>query len=251
MQKSYNIYNNLGYWFLLFILLIIAGFYKSYFAVIFQPHPTLIHLHFAAMIIWTAMLIVQPFLIRNKKLGWHRAIGKFSYFFFPAMILVNYLMFRYSYFRGLNDTLAESAKAAVPMTHDQVLQKAAFLSSIVAYYLFFLVLFYCLAIYNRKRSPIHARYMVATSLTLLGPTVDRIIYYWFGQETFPGHIGIESFAFLMADTILAFLLWRDFQNKKPVKTLATALGLYVAGQILYFTFQNSREFGHLVAMIMR
>ena len=250
MQKSYSIYDNLGYWFLLFILLILAGFYKSYFAVIFQPFPTLVHLHFAAMMIWTAMLIVQPFLIRYKKPALHRAIGKFSYVFFPVMVLLDVLMFRNSYFRELKNIMAESAKAMVPLTHDQVLQKAAFQTSIVPYYLFFLVLFYCLAIYNRKKSDIHARYMLATSLTLLGPTVDRIIYFWFGLETFPGHIGIEAFAFLMADAILVFLLWNDYRNGKPLKTLATALGLYVAGQILYFTFQNSREFGHLVSKLM-
>ncbi len=250
MQKSYNIYNNLGYWFLLFILLIIAGFYKSYFAIIFQPRPTIIHLHFVAMIIWTAMLIVQPFLIKYKKLSWHRAVGKFSYLFFPGLLLLNILMLRFSYNRGLNDTIAESAKAAVPMTQDQILQKAAFLSSIVVYYIVFLVLFYCLAIYNRKKSPVHARYMVATALTLLGPTVDRIIFFWFGLTTFPGNIGIEAVAFLMADAILAFLLWKDYQKKKPLKTLATALGLYIAGQTVYFAFQNSQAFSFVMAKLM-
>jgi len=250
MQKSYNIYNNLGYWFLLFILLIFAGFYKSYFAIFFQPHTTLVHLHFAAMMIWTAMFIVQPFLIRYNKRALHRAVGKFSYVFFPVVLLLDFLMFRNSYFRELKSIMAESTKAAVPMSHDQILQKAAFNTSVVPYYLFFMVLFYCLAIYNREKSDIHVRYMVALSLTLLGPTVDRIIYYWFGVEIFPGQVGIEAFAFLMADLILAFLLWRDYRNRKPVKTLATALGFYVAGQILYFTFQNSREFGYVVSKLM-
>ena len=68
MKKTYNVYYNLGYWFLLLIVLVIGGFYTSYFQVFFEPTHPLIHLHFTLMAIWIAMLIVQPFLIKYKKL---------------------------------------------------------------------------------------------------------------------------------------------------------------------------------------
>jgi hypothetical protein len=251
MQKSYHIYNNLGYWFLLFIVLIVAGFYKSYFAVISNPFPTIIHVHFTAMMVWTLILIVQPFLIKNKKLAWHRAIGKFSFVFFPVMILVNFLMLRFVYYRELNNAREESLKAVVPITESAILQKAAYLSSIVVYYIFFLIVFYSLAVFNRKKSAIHARYIVATSLTLLGPTVDRIIFFWFNLEILPGGIPIFTVAFLIADLVLLLLLWKDYSRKKPTRTLATALGLYIAGQILYFVFQDSQIFSHVMAFIMK
>ena len=75
MQKVYNVYYNLGYWFLLLIVLVIAGFYTSYFTVFFQPHATIIHIHFTLMTLWIAMLITQPFLIKYKKLAIHRMLG--------------------------------------------------------------------------------------------------------------------------------------------------------------------------------
>lgn len=65
--KSYALYPNLGYWFLLIILLVFGGFYHTYFSVFFKPKAIIIHVHFGLMAAWVVMLIVQPFLIKYKK----------------------------------------------------------------------------------------------------------------------------------------------------------------------------------------
>jgi hypothetical protein len=83
-------YKYLGYFFLLLIPLIFAGFYKSYF----EPFPNFnkninvfVHLHAFIASIWILILIVQPFLILKKKYSVHRTIGKLSYIIFPLLIL--------------------------------------------------------------------------------------------------------------------------------------------------------------------
>ena len=72
MQKTYNVYHNLDYWFLLPIILVVAGFYKTYFISFFDGHRPIIHIHFVLVALWIVMLILQPFLIKLKKLSLHR-----------------------------------------------------------------------------------------------------------------------------------------------------------------------------------
>src|SRR5215813_8088804 len=107
MQKTYNIYNNLGYWFLfLLIALIPLGFYKSYFSVLLQPKPSIIHIHFTFMSLWIVTLITQPFLIKYKKFALHRVIGKISYVLVPCLLIAAWFMIRYSYYHFIENLRA-------------------------------------------------------------------------------------------------------------------------------------------------
>jgi hypothetical protein len=203
------------------------------------------------MAIWVVMLIVQPFLVKYKKLALHRAIGKFSYVFVPALLITTYLVIRREYFNSIARITGQSAKAVVPFSQDQVMQKAALFSSIATYYFILFIIFYALAIYNRKKSPMHVRYMIATSLTLLGPTVDRILFNVFHLEFLPGKIPIESLSFFIADAVLGYLLWKDYSKKKPTRALATAFLITFLAQVLYFSLQDSYVFSKFMAFFMR
>jgi hypothetical protein len=46
------------------------------------------HVHAIMLSLWILVLIIQPILIRKKKLAVHRLIGKFTYVLFPLMIFV-------------------------------------------------------------------------------------------------------------------------------------------------------------------
>ncbi len=87
MEKSYKY---LGYFFLLLIPLTIAGFYKTYIIQFpnFKENITyFIHVHAFIALAWIGILIVQPFLIVNKKFSLHRKVGKISYIVFPLLVL--------------------------------------------------------------------------------------------------------------------------------------------------------------------
>jgi len=232
MQAKKFYYHNLGYWFLLFIVLAIAGFYTTYFIRMFEPTPAIIHFHFVLMALWLMMLIAQPFLIKYKKLSWHRLLGKASYVLVPLVLLTGYILARNEYSRNIasmNEQVVKGLKQYSPTE----IGKLASSAPIALFYLIWFIVFYCLAIRNSRHSPKHARYMLATALTLTGPTVDRIVGIHFHIDFIAG---VSSFiiSFILIDIVLALLLYFDYKNKKETKTLLICLLIYTVGQILYF-----------------
>ncbi|MES2795268.1 MAG: hypothetical protein V4683_04840 [Bacteroidota bacterium] len=247
-QKNYNFYHNLGYWFLLLIVLVFAGFYTTYFSVFFQPTATIIHIHFTLMVVWIAMLIAQPFLIKFKKLFLHRALGKISYVLVPLVLLSGFLMIRHSYYLLIENLRQKAAQGLNQLDSHQILQEAAYYEAIAIFYLTWFALFYSLAIINRRKSAIHARFMLATALPLLGPTVDRIVIFNF---KLPSYLPYELPSFLLIDTILVLLLWHDYQNKRSTKTIKLSLIIYLTGQLLYFIVPHTEWWQQVVTFIMK
>jgi hypothetical protein len=248
MQKIYNVYYNLGYWFLLLIVLVFVGFYTSYFSVFFQPTATIIHIHFTLMALWIAMLIAQPFLIKFKRRSVHKMLGKISYGLVPLVLLSGFLMVRRSYYLLIEDLRQKAVQGLNQLNHNQILQQAAAYEAIAFFYLSWFALFYSLAIINRRKSAIHARFMLATALPLLGPTVDRIVFFNF---KLPGYMPYELPSFLIIDTILAILLWHDYKNKRPTKTLWVCLIIYLIGQVLYFIVPHTVWWQYFVTFVMK
>ena len=134
MQKAFIFYQNSGYWFLLLMPLVLIGFYPTYFAVLLKPTPSIIHLHFSLMAMWVAMLIVQPFLYKYKKLRLHRAIGKVSYVLVPLLLITAYFMIRFSYYRFIGDMEQRISTGSLQADHHQVLKEAASYEAIAFLY---------------------------------------------------------------------------------------------------------------------
>lgn len=236
-MQTYDLYKRgIAYWYLLLIPLIAWGFYQSYFTTLFTSRPSIIHIHFAFMMIWAAMLVTQPLLIRYKKLPLHRKIGKISYVVMPLLLITGFFMIRFVYYRDLKNLGLQGAADSV---------------RIILLYLFWLGFFYFHAIINRRITSIHARYMVAASLTMIGPTVDRILYFTFGIEKFFGVIPQESLSYLLQDLILTGLLIYDYRKNKPVRVLWVCLAVYMIGQFLYFFVKGKDFWETFVSLIMQ
>ena len=151
MEKAYK---NTGYFMLLLIPLVILGFYKTYFSQFpdFNEKITLFHhLHAAVASVWILTLISQPLLIRYKKYKIHKIIGKFTYAIFPLLILSFVPMI----LRNLNSDTP--LNAFFPIADCTLL-----------------IPFYLLAVYNKKNTPKHMRYMIGAAIVFLGPTIGRI-----------------------------------------------------------------------------
>lgn len=252
MQKTYDLYRRgIAYWYLLLIPLIGWGFYQTYFASLFAPRPSIIHIHFALMMIWAAMLITQPLLIRYKKLAIHRTIGKISYVVMPALLITGFFLIRFVYYRDLNNLTQQAIQGDVQQDPSAVLQQVADNTRIILFYLSWLGFFYFRAILNRRTTSVHARYMVAASLTMIGPTLERILFFSFGIVNFFGVIPIEILSYLLQDLILAGLLIYDYRNNKPTKTLWICLLVYMVGQFLYFFVKGKDFWEAFVSFIMQ
>jgi len=166
--------------------------------------------------------------------------------FVPLLLASSFLMIRFSYHRFLSSPAIEALSI-----QQAGLKEAAFYMAIAFVYFGLLALFYMLAIINRHKSAVHARYMVATSLTLLGPTVDRIVFMVTKDPKVAGVVPVEIIAFVVADGILLYLLRRDYQAKRPVKTLAVCLSIYVAAQAGYFLFRSTTTWTSFVTFVMQ
>jgi hypothetical protein len=249
MQKTYDLYRKgIAYWYLLLIPLIGWGFYQSYFVSLFVPRPSVIHIHFVLMMIWAVMLITQPLLVRYKKLVIHRTIGKISYVVMPLLLMTGFLLIRFVYYRELNNLNLQVSGHT--LSSPAALQKAADSVRIILFYLFWLGFFYFNAALSRRTTSVHARYMVAASLTMIGPTLERI-FFSFGIESFFGTIPIEGLSYLLQDLILAGLLIYDYKNKKTTRTLWICLLVYMVGQFLYFFVRGKDFWEAFVSFIMQ
>jgi hypothetical protein len=87
-QKSY------GY-FIVFLLFMLWGFWFTYFTRIPDQENYRMHLHGAALILWCLMLIIQPWLIRTKRIQIHRMTGKFSYLLVPFLLFSTIDLLKY------------------------------------------------------------------------------------------------------------------------------------------------------------
>lgn len=245
--KPYNVYNNLGYWFLLLIVLVATGFYQSYFKDFFEPKALLMHLHFALMAGWVLMLIAQPFLIKFKKLKWHRIIGKISYVWVPLVMISSYLMIRRGFISNIAPANALNNEAS---SSEKLINEAAGIAALPFMYFLCMGIFYTLAIVHKKRSATHSRYMLATALTLIGPTLDRTIVFNFDTVQFFGVVPVESLAFLVIDLILALLMIRDIRQQRNHHPLLISLLVFIAAQILYFTITDSKAWSQIISTIL-
>ncbi len=248
--KSYPLYPNLGYWFLPMIMLVFGGFYHTYFSVLFEPKATIIHVHFGLMAAWVIMLIVQPFLIKYKKKVLHRRVGKASYVLIPLLLISAFLMAKHGYFVYMDLISKEAVKGIPKYTQEELLHLSAKYQALPMFYMFWLGLFYTLAILNRKSTYVHARYMLAASLTVLGPTVDRIWFMVVGISIFPFGIPVETFAYALIIIVIAYLLWLDYKAGRNTKTLEICLVIYFISQGLYYVVPDMVWWEQFITLIM-
>lgn len=158
-------YKNLSVLFLIVLLVVGIGFFKTYFSFFprFQGLPTMAHFHAIGFLSWFALLTVQPLLIRDGRFALHRTLGKFSYVLVPYIALTVIGMTRESYhLKGRAWLLGGQP----PSLYFALLGLTSFL------------LLYSLAIIYRREPDYHMRYMVGTILALLPPALGRFFDLW-------------------------------------------------------------------------
>jgi hypothetical protein len=250
MSKILSPYTNSGYALLLYIPLMVAGFYVTYFTVIFSPKPAMMHIHFGLMLVWMAMVIAQPFLIKNKKTGWHRAVGKASYVVVPLVLLSAWILLQYGYNNYVGNLASQLINGEPKFSREQIIHEGAIYILIALVYMVWLGAFYLMAIVHRKKAAAHTRYMIAASLTLTGPIIDRIFFASLGVTRVMG-IPAESISFLIIDLVLTFLLIYDLRKGNSTRPLITALTVYLLGQLFYFLAQDSTGWDVISSFMMQ
>lgn len=204
MEKAYK---NIGYFFIILWIIILIGFHQTYtvFFPTFKGFRWEQHFHGAMLMAWLVMLIVQPFLIRLGKNDWHRAIGKVGYVLAPLVCFSILEVSRMVYFREI----------AHRPENDVLAQLSLDIPAILTFALFAL-----LAFMYQKQPAVHMRYMIATSLLMIGPGLGRALII-FGGVSFP--VSVTTVLYLSTGLALGFLLLDIRTRKSPIPFLVIFL----------------------------
>ena len=146
------------------IIFIIGGFWRGYFSKFFNwgqfsKITFYTHFHFLMVGLWVALLIIQPILIRRKKLSIHKKLGRLSYVLMP-LIFISVLLLFHSRHKP-NDEYVD-LDFFIPIK-DLIIMGVA----------------YFIAIKYRKRFDIHARAMIATGIPFIEPALSRLMFHSF------------------------------------------------------------------------
>lgn len=179
-----------GYYFIALLLLALAGFWRSYFSTFFTGSKSFsfyFHFHAVMMVLWVAILIAQPLLIRNKKLYLHRLIGKLTYILMPVMLLSVLLVLN----RGMKEVPVNELSFAMVLfpVRDFLLLAIAF--TIGAVY--------------RRNLQIHARAMIITGIVFIEPALFRFLGGVVFKDMAPVGFLVGVFLILSLLTILIIL----------------------------------------------
>ena len=206
MERAYR---HTGYFMLLLIPMVFLGFYKTYFSQLPEFNPKITwahHLHAAIASVWIVMLILQPFLISNRKFKIHKMVGKLSYVIFPLLIL-----------------------SFLPMIARKISSAPAVNIFVPIGDCIILTLLYSLAIYNRRKTPYHMRYMIGTAIVFLGPTFGRVGALLLGLS----ESVTQNVQYTIIYLILLGLIGLDKKHKKDFRPYLLILIVWVVHQIIF------------------
>lgn len=233
MKLEKSIFQKSYIYFILFFCFMLVAFWLTYFTKITTQENYRLHTHGISLVLWCIMLISQAYLIRAKKRVLHGHIGRFSYLLVPLIIFttVDLLKFR-----------LQKVSTAGTMDYFFI---ALVLNALIAY-----VIFYGLAIYNRKKPTIHARYMICTAFPMFTPITDRIIHIYFPSVlsylyTIEGKPIAPVVGFAMADMILIGLSvwdWRSHRRWNVFPFALIVLLIYHYSVLYFYTFNFWKVF---------
>lgn len=214
-------------WLLLFVPLVVAGFYPSYWSKITANKTTVLHVHALFMCVWVIMSIVQPWLIMRKKTSIHKIVGKLSYVLIPLIVISGYILIQARYERILLRIQNEVATGKLNITTEEVLNRVASSQRHGIIFLLMLMIFYILAIANRKRFLHHATYMIGAIFTSIDPALDRMIGHWASANDIEPNFFIDYGSQLFAFILLLALAVYQRSKKQSLQPVLIVIGIYV------------------------
>lgn len=213
MLKTRLNYTNSSKFFIGLLLVSFIAFWPTYYAIFFSSE-FYIHLHAFFAVLWFGMLIVQPYLIKSRRLDLHRLIGKVSYLVAPFVVISVILL--------AHSRIKVASESFYPIqTYILYLQISLALMFAITY---------GLAVYYRKTKPIHARFMVATSFTFIDPIFARILNIATPNAAWNNQV----ITFMLVNLILITLSILDRNNRKAKWVYPSLLIVYLIIEIPIF-----------------
>lgn len=217
-----------GYYFIFILICAVIGFWIPWYSNIFGDHSIWINFHAVVMTLWLLLLISQAFLMRSGRRKEHRTLGKISYILGPLCIL-SFPLLAVSFF--------PPDGVAVPPFRAYILWLQLGLGALFAW-------FFLAAIYHKKNSVLHMRYMIATSLTLIDPIVARFVIFYGPNAGMAPDMNIppvemQYISYTVLNVALIALLYFDRKHKKNGNVFPKVFAGFMVFEILTFTMATS------------
>jgi hypothetical protein len=206
------------------LLVIIYGFWESYFLPI-NDVPSAFHVHAFTAITWVLLLMVQIWAIHNRRRDLHKIGGMLSLFVFP-FVIVGFMMI-------INVSAAGYVADESPI--------ARFLGPSFGLAMMFAVLAYLTLFYqalkNRRNVRLHAGYMLATPLILFESPFSRIIlsdlpFLVFTESEYPQRI-LDAIVIAIGISIVFALIMYLRDRKSGMPFLIAAIFLFAESVSMY------------------
>lgn len=214
MDKAYN---NIWILFTIILVFVFFGFFRSYFILFstFERIPSAHHFHTFLFLLWFVLLFIQPFLIKIGKFKLHRFLGKSSYLLVPLLIVSIFIVTRNQYHREI-------------MMYPRSLCIANLIIPLPQLVIF--VMMYILAMVHAKNTGYHMRYIIGTSLVLIGPGLGRALISLAGIS-FQQSVQIS---FFVTELILAGLILYDIKKGNHYKPYSVLLIIFLCSHLGWF-----------------
>jgi uncharacterized membrane protein len=204
-------FNQSAYWFVGFLGVAFVAFWPTYLSPASEEASAYTHLHAVTATAWMVLLVVQPWLIRTRRLALHRTIGKTSYVIAPAVV-VSILLLANNRLQGLTG------------------ERYAIQEYVLYLQLSLVVLFalcYAMAMYHRRRKELHARFMIGTALTLIDPVLIRLMFWIAPQPSF----NYQWVTFGVTNLVLLALIVYETRRNAPRWVFRAMLAAFVLSQV--------------------
>lgn len=232
---------------LLLIPITFLGFYPTYYSTF--DAPTIIHIHGTLMALWLMTGLLQPWLIKSQQFKWHRQVGRFSYILMPAVLLCGYFVLQHGYQDVLGGKIV--APTEYYPTGADARTKAADFVVIGSVYFIWLLCYYLLGIYFRKQVQAHATFMLAATLTILGPAGDRLVGHICDALGWKFNAIAENFTFGIVFVVFATLLRFHHRKNLALWPAITVLILHLIGIFFFYQMPFHPAWDWLAALLFQ
>lgn len=218
---------------IMFPLLVLLGYFKSYyFSAFFDVQPianALVHAHGIIMSLWVIYFVAQVVLIRSKNIKLHMTMG-FVGIALAALVVIVGMATAYD---------SQLVRASAP---PGVNPHSFFILPAGDMALF--VLFFAGAIYYRKRPAEHKTLMLMTAINFLPAAFFRI------PLVFPDTPILWAFGLASVMAVLC-LIWHSIKHGKVNKVFLTAVILFVIALPLRMAFAETQIWLQFVGWLAR
>jgi len=225
VQLTRSLYKNSVFFFSGFSLLVILGFWNTYYSNPLQLPNALVHLHGLFMTIWCGMIVGQAFLIRTNRTHLHRLVGRSSYVVAPIV-----------FFLMVAVTVAGVPKFEILVSSGVITDLGYSTMSLTLVGAVVFAALYGLAILNRRNSAVHGRLMLCTVFPIAAAALDRILVNYF--PAFVARLPVIAGApfepivtWVFADLILMGLAIWDWSSDRRTNVFFPVLVVLAAYQL--------------------